>query len=47
MAVINRIRPFLWTQIRNVCVFARIQISAISNWQLANSKPRLGEGVSL
>ena len=40
MAVIYPIRPFLWTQIRNICVLAA---SAASNWQLAKPKtsPRI------
>lgn len=37
MAVVYRIRPFLWTQIRSRCVFAFTNISAISNWQIAKA----------
>ena len=35
MAVIYPIRPFLWTQIRGLCILA---FSAVSNWQLATGQ---------
>lgn len=37
MAVIYRIRPFLWMQICKACIFALTQIQALSNQQSALS----------
>ena len=47
MAVVYRIRPFLWTQIRSLCVLAFTKIQALSIQQSALSQNTPGLEVSL